>query len=608
MLVFLVLILFSVVGCGDKSVIVSFNTLGGEMIEPITFNIQDTIDFPTPSRPGYRFDGWYVDEALTIPLNSINEIKSSITLYAKWLVEIDDVVISFNTHGGTLVEPLIYRGILIIDKPEDPMMEGHTFSGWFTDEALLTPYIWQIEPTTSLTLHASWTKNSYTIDFVTHEGSFVVPLTFTFGDALLLDNLTLKAGYSFVGWYIDNSLNQPFLHTVMPAYNITLYAKWEKDLVTITFDSVGGSPINPISGEGGSVITWPNQPQKEYFMFCGWFLDINDDESFQATVYPESSIVLYAKWATEGLIYSLTDNDTAYEVGIGNDLTLLSVIIPSHYEGLPVTKIMDLGFSDAEFMNSITLPYTLKHIGNRAFMYASSLKTIHFPDHLESIGQNVFRFCYALESITVSIASVNFKSIDGVLFNYDMTKLLRYPQQKDMTTYHIPSSVKTIEEDAFSDADNLVSLDLGTGVTLIKSHAFFRMSALKTIVIPNQVETIELYAFRECSALESIILGLGLSEIPSYFCDACVSLKEIIIPYQILAIRYGAFNDCINLTHIYILRTSLNGLITGGLYMFTNTPSTMRIYFADQMTLNDYTVAYYWSSYASKMLVGSPIS
>jgi hypothetical protein len=50
----------------------------------------------------------------------------------------------------------------------------------------------------------------------------------------------------------------------------------------------------------------------------------------------------------------------------------------------------------------------------------------------------------------------------------------------------------------------------------------------------------------------------------------------------------------------------MDGLITGALFMFMNTPSYLTIYFPDQAALDQYKLAEYWSSYASKMQVGSP--
>ena len=597
------------VGCSNnESIIVTFNTLGGDSIESIELTDLDRIIYPTPTRVGYQFGGWYLDEDLTIPLSELHTVTQSFTLYAKWVVESINPVISFNTHGGSLIEAITYDGTINLVQPVDPIKEGYSFNGWYLDEALTILYTWQAKPQTSYVLHASWTINMYTIYFITYGGSTVDNLQVAYQTPLNLSNLTEKDGYTFEGWYIDNDFIEPFVDDKMPAHDVILHAKWFSHLITITFDAMGGSPINPVLGSTDESIVWPNNPVKEGYVFCGWYMHIDDHFPYDGTVFPNTSFVLYAKWATEGLVYNILNDGLSYEVGIGEDFSLVEIIIPSMYEGLPITKIMDQGFAYVELMTSITIPHSITHIGHRAFMYASSLTTIILPSNLQSIGNAVFRFCYELETIVIDESNPQFINVEGILFNKDMTRLIRYPQAKTLTQYSIPNSVTIIEEDAFSDADNLISLDLGTGVNYIKTHAFFRMSSLKHIDIPHQVTTIELYAFRECSALETITLGSGISEIPSYFCDSCISLKAIIIPYSITLIGYGAFFSCTNLLDIYILRNSLNGMITGSLFMFMYTPTLMRIHFPDQMTVNEYKVANYWSSYASKMVIGSPES
>lgn len=68
--------------------------------------------------------------------------------------------VTFDTTGGTDIEPqkLMYGDF--IDEPEEPTREGYTFSGWYIDENLTVP--WDMEEDTvssSLTLYAAWDKD-----------------------------------------------------------------------------------------------------------------------------------------------------------------------------------------------------------------------------------------------------------------------------------------------------------------------------------------------------------------------------------------------------------------------------------------------------------------
>jgi hypothetical protein len=257
-------------------------------------------------------------------------------------------------------------------------------------------------------------------------------------------------------------------------------------------------------------------------------------------------------------------------------------------------------------MNVIYLKETLTTISPRGFMGASSLNHITLPNRLTTIGINAFMECYSLASFLASEIHPSFKTIDGVLFSQDLERLIRYPLAKEDSSYIISNQVRVIGEYALSQVYSLTSIDLGSGVTTIMTHAFYGTYNLESLVIPDQVTTIELYAFRDCTGLEEVTLGSGITSISSYMFNNCSSLQSIIIPYGVTAIYYGAFYDCTSLRNIYIVRNSLHGLISGSLFMFFYTPSDMKINFPDQMTVDAYKTATFWSSYASKMQVGTP--
>jgi uncharacterized repeat protein (TIGR02543 family) len=517
------------------------------------------------------------------------------------------ITITFQTNGGTTIEDMTLESFDLNQLPETTRT-GYQFDGWFIDEALTEPLTMNTTLTSFITLYAKWEMNTYQIIFVTNEGEVIAPLEKSYGQTLDQMPIAERDGYDFIGWYLNETLTEPLNLNTMPAHDITLYAKWASAMITISFDTGGGTSIDDILGSLDDPFTEPLEPTKAGYVFAGWFLAPDATELYQFDVIPSQSMTLYADWATEGLEFVLIEETDTYEVGIGEALDILDVFIPKYYEGKKVTHIMSFGFQDGGDIESIHLPNTITHINQMGFVYAHSLKTIHLPSSLTSIGASAFRFCYGLEAITVDLENHYFESIDGILFSKDLLTLIRYPQAKSGTSYVIPNYVETIAEDAFSSANNLTSIDIGTGVKTIKSHAFFRTSNITSIHIPDQVTTIELYAFRQSYALSSVILGSGLTQISSYMFEGCISLETIIIPNNIMMIGYGAFYDCNNLKEVFIRNTSIINPVTGGLFMFTNTHNTLKIYFADATSLNYYKTAPVWLSYASKMYLGNPPS
>lgn len=75
----------------------------------------------------------------------------------------------------------------------------------------------------------------------------------------------------------------------MPAHNMTVTAQWKINRYTITFDTAGGSEIAPITQDYGTAITAPEAPTREGYTFMGWDREI-------PTTMPAENITLKAKW------------------------------------------------------------------------------------------------------------------------------------------------------------------------------------------------------------------------------------------------------------------------------------------------------------------------
>ncbi|MCR4594754.1 MAG: leucine-rich repeat protein [Clostridiales bacterium] len=86
-----------------------------------------------------------------------------------------------------------------------------------------------------------------------------------------------------------------------------------------------------------------------------------------------------------------------------------------------------------------------------------------------------------------------FSAVDGVLFNYNKTELVRCPIGKT-GNYTIPSTVTSIRDYAFSECFSLTGVTIPDGVTEIKAYTFDSADSLKTIIIPASVTDIGEYA------------------------------------------------------------------------------------------------------------------
>jgi hypothetical protein len=135
-------------------------------------------------------------------------------------------------------------------------------------------------------------------------------------------------------------------------------------------------------------------------------------------------------------------------------------------------------------ITSITLPNSLKQIGNDAFNGCQNLKKIYIPKNVEFIGdENIaIGFCLSLETIEVDPQNNYFKSIDGVLYDKNVTKLIKCPPcNPNIEWFEIPETVTTISSCAFHTNRNLTRITIPSGVTTIGNGAFYYCSNLNRV-------------------------------------------------------------------------------------------------------------------------------
>jgi hypothetical protein len=121
-----------------------------------------------------------------------------------------------------------------------------------------------------------------------------------------------------------------------------------------------------------------------------------------------------------------------------------------------------------------------------------------------------------------------------------------------LTSVTVPNSVTTIGYGAFEYCSGLTSVDLGNSVTTIGNIAFHSCTSLTSVIIPNSVTTIGDATFWLCSGLTSVVIGNSVTTIGASAFDSCSGLTSITIPNSVTVIRSGAFGRCSGLTSVVI--------------------------------------------------------
>jgi len=141
-----------------------------------------------------------------------------------------------------------------------------------------------------------------TVTFDTNGGSAVDTQSVASGSVVTKPADPTKDHCTFGGWYTDSGLTNAFDFNTAVNANTTLYAKWTANQYTITFDTDGGSAIEPITRDYNTTVTLPAAPTKAGFTFAGW----NTQADGTGTPYADGASVtltapltLYAQWTSK---------------------------------------------------------------------------------------------------------------------------------------------------------------------------------------------------------------------------------------------------------------------------------------------------------------------
>ena len=279
---------------------VTFNSKDGTKINAIKVKKGNTITLPAnPTKADFVFGGWFTDDnTFKNQFDAKTPITADITLYAKW--DLPDYTVTFDSKGGSEVKAVKVKKGGTITLPPDPTKTDFVFAGWFTDDnTFKNQFDAKTVITANLTLYAKWDVPEYTVTFDSKGGSEVKAVKVKKGGAITLPANPTKVDFAFGGWFTDdNTFKNKFDATTPITANITLYAKWDVQEYTVTFDSKGGSVVNAITNvKKGSTITLPPNPTKAGFTFDGWYTDDNTFKNqFDAKTPVTADITLYAKW------------------------------------------------------------------------------------------------------------------------------------------------------------------------------------------------------------------------------------------------------------------------------------------------------------------------
>ncbi len=209
-------------------------------------------------------------------------------------------------------------------------------------------------------------------------------------------------------------------------------------------------------------------------------------------------------------------------------------------------------FNGVELSGAVVIPEDITTIPSHAFQYGcKGITDLTLPAGVTDIADGAFKQLTSLKTIQLSTENTSFKVIDNVLYNYDVTKILCFPQMIE-GEYVMPSTISEIGDYQFYNCQNLTKVTLSDQIKTINNYAFQNCQKLNSVVIPASVESIGDFGFADCTSLTNVSFedNSNLKEIKTYAFYNCNKLAEISLPAKLDSIGSYGFADCTSLTNV----------------------------------------------------------
>lgn len=181
-----------------------------------------------PSKENHTFAGWYNgDEKFDFDADTTNA-PNVLELVAKW--DINQYTVKFVSDHGSFKDQTIEHG-----KPIDtgnltiPTVEGYTFDGWYADENRTIEFDFTKPITGNTTVYAKWTAKDYEVSFITEHGKTPTSQNVPYNKTATNPGKLTAEGYTFIGWYTDDTYDTEFDFRTPITGDTKVYAKWEKN-------------------------------------------------------------------------------------------------------------------------------------------------------------------------------------------------------------------------------------------------------------------------------------------------------------------------------------------------------------------------------------------
>ena len=175
----------------------------------------------------------------------------------------------------------------------EPTKENYTFAGWYNGNE---KFDFTTVPTGDVTLTAKWTANDYEVRFITEHGNAPTSQNVKYNGTAKDPGTLTEEGYTFIGWYTDDTYDTEFDFTQPITGNTTVYAKWTAKDYEVSFVTEHGDAPTSQNVPYNKTATNPGELTAEGYTFDGWYTDETYKTKFDFSTAITGDTKVYAKW------------------------------------------------------------------------------------------------------------------------------------------------------------------------------------------------------------------------------------------------------------------------------------------------------------------------
>ena len=292
-----------------------------------TYGVTLTLTTIQPTRKNYLFLGWSKDRNTTSASYTAGGSytdNSDVTLYAVWRYDPETYTVRYDANGGTGAPASQTKtyGVPLTLSAVKPTRTGYEFWGWATSRNATTSEYAPGERYTDeagVTLYAVWryVPKTYTVSYDANGGGNTPASQTKTEDVTLTLTSTIptRYGYTFKGWATSSSATSADYQaggSYTANESVTLYAVWEINTYTVSFDANGGTnaPNPQKKTHGQNLILTVAIPTRPNHVFLGWATDSTSKSVAYApgaTYTAEEDVMLYAVWQERNYDFSISD-------------------------------------------------------------------------------------------------------------------------------------------------------------------------------------------------------------------------------------------------------------------------------------------------------------